>query len=325
LSDKDDAKWAFVFTWIMFCTFILIPIIIGGTYTIIFFCTRPRADEIVEVAKSLDVDLHEVRPSVQSALIHNVGRRSVSELYFWDYGKDEEEAKVKDLAGRGISVRHLLELCECLHKYNVMPCFDPEKTTSNEVTRKVILPMCRVTSRTFTVFIQHVELDERPHICSAPVQCSCHVRGRDSDQVASDSVIMLAKEALRNAAKQLCGYMHKYPTSGKGGWLRGKRRWFAIEYNPVPPRGKRDPYFELGYWKSPEEQKQKDAKHVIDMDTITKIAATDDNASKFAIMHTEQGNEKELKVFCKDRFGFDSPKEAKKWITGLSEFIAELK
>jgi len=51
--------------------------------------------------------------------------------------------KVKDIAGRGVTVRALLDFTESLLQQRVMPSFDPQKSTTNDVVREAIIPLSR--------------------------------------------------------------------------------------------------------------------------------------------------------------------------------------
>ncbi|CAJ1379783.1 unnamed protein product [Effrenium voratum] len=57
--------------------------------------------------------------------------------------KDVYEAKVRELAGRGFSLRSLMAFWSQLLDGNVMPSFDPRLSTTNDVVREVVIPMSR--------------------------------------------------------------------------------------------------------------------------------------------------------------------------------------
>lgn len=138
----------------------------------------------------------------------------------------------------------------------------------------------------------------------------------------------LAKEALTSIAADLHGHLHKYPTSGRGFWKITQKRFFSLEYVPLPPRGKRDPHFALKYWES-EEQSMEGAepKGNIDADHIEEVCEDIDgntNEAIFGIRYAEEGNTKELVVVAKDAWGMPSAKEARRWIEGLRNFLAAL-
>jgi len=57
--------------------------------------------------------------------------------------QDDWKAKVKELAGRGFALASLLDFVELLLKGEVMPGFDPRRSTTNDVVRGAIIPLSR--------------------------------------------------------------------------------------------------------------------------------------------------------------------------------------
>jgi hypothetical protein len=53
------------------------------------------------------------------------------------------QRKVEELAGRGITIRALLEFWSSLMSSDIMPSFDPKRSTTNDVARQAIIPMSR--------------------------------------------------------------------------------------------------------------------------------------------------------------------------------------
>eukprot|EP00435_Cladocopium_sp_Y103_P071833 s163_g38.t1 len=53
------------------------------------------------------------------------------------------DAKVKELASRGVTLRSLLRFWEQLLEHEIMPSFDPRLSTTNDVVRQAIIPLTR--------------------------------------------------------------------------------------------------------------------------------------------------------------------------------------
>ncbi|CAE8619599.1 unnamed protein product [Polarella glacialis] len=208
LGEADEWKWLFSFSFVLASSLLLGP---GLCAACLATATQLAVARHPELAKtppfSLGVDLSlcvqvEEVPEGPSELLQEEGpdgEGSVAESC------GPEAQKVEELAGRAISVGHLLEFYEMLGR-KVMPHFDPTQSTTSDVVRCAIIPLSmpwrsgglRTCSIRISILgLWHMKCDDDVAASSRPLlRCSFGVRGPSGHRKFSGG---------RSAAIMACG------------------------------------------------------------------------------------------------------------------------
>ncbi|CAE7332955.1 unnamed protein product [Symbiodinium necroappetens] len=148
LSEADEGKWMFSFGVVILRKMIIVPVLaclVSGIGTALASGLGSRSSPALPPKKfGLDLSLlsngevaNEVAPS----------ETAVTETW---------TEKVQELAGRGLTVRQLLEFYAMLGD-EVMQHFSPEESTTHDVVRQAIIPLSRQIRgrRCFVVVVEH--------------------------------------------------------------------------------------------------------------------------------------------------------------------------
>ncbi|CAE8634973.1 unnamed protein product, partial [Polarella glacialis] len=180
LGEADEWKWLFSFSFVLASSLLLGPGLFAACLATATQLAVARHPELARQPPfSLGVDLSLCEKDEEVCWENLTGKGSVA----LSCGPDAQ--KVEELAGRAISVGHLLEFYEMLGR-QVMPHFDPKQSTTHDVVRCAIIPLSlpwrsgglRTCSIRISIFgLRHMKCDDEGTSSRPLLRCSFGVRG----------------------------------------------------------------------------------------------------------------------------------------------------
>ena len=128
LGEEHEWKWMMSFAFVVLRKLFVVPLLacIISLGPELLCCACTASPRTAPKSFGLDMELLD-EPEVQAY-------KELREKTAWD-------EKVEELAGRGITVRQLLDFYSLLGSDDVMPGFDPVESTTHDVVRQAIIPL----------------------------------------------------------------------------------------------------------------------------------------------------------------------------------------
>eukprot|EP00439_Symbiodinium_sp_Y106_P023423 s5148_g2.t2 len=128
LGEEHEWKWMTSFAFVVLRKLFVVPLLacIISLGPELLCCACTASPRTAPKSFGLDMELLD-EPEVQAY-------KELREKTAWD-------EKVEELAGRGITVRQLLDFYSLLGSDDVMPGFDPVESTTHDVVRQAIIPL----------------------------------------------------------------------------------------------------------------------------------------------------------------------------------------
>jgi hypothetical protein len=181
LSERDEGKWTFTVVIVLIYLLLIAPIIYALFWVIWAQMTinQHKTRSMKDMAAMMDLDLTELTDS-HSHILKGDDRPNTQE------NQDAEwKAKVVDLAHRGITTAHVLNLYERLGK-DVMMHFDSQLAQTHDVVRQAIIPLSRqdhflAPSRSFRLRIQQATFQNLEEADGADIRLTTmvHIPGNE--------------------------------------------------------------------------------------------------------------------------------------------------
>lgn len=148
LSEAEEGKWMFSFALVLVRKLLLVPVLAGLVAGLGQSAALANSSP-ASPPKKLGLDLSLLKGSNEVAPSSASSETTVTETW---------TEKVRELAGRGLTVRQLLEFYAMLGD-EVMQHFSPEESTTHDVVRQAIIPLSRQIRgrRRFLVTVEPVE------------------------------------------------------------------------------------------------------------------------------------------------------------------------